>query len=81
MVAHGVSRGASARDDRQPRRGERKRPWPLAATILEFRLAFRCLLLSPLWGLSRRRSLDPRLTPWATILRRYAAGTVGMVFG
>ena len=74
MVAHGVSRGASARDDRQPGRGERKRPWPLAAAIPGFRLGFRGLLLSPLRGLAQGGSLDPRLTPWATILRRYAAG-------
>ena len=39
-VAHGVSRGSSVRDDRQPRRGERK--GALAATILGFRRAFRC---------------------------------------
>jgi hypothetical protein len=42
---------------------------------------YRHWLLSPLWGSPRGRPLDPRLTPWATILRRYAAGTFGIGLG
>ena len=53
----------------------------LAATIPGVRLAFRCLVLSPRWGSPRGNFVDPRLTPWAMILRRYAAGMAEMVLG
>ena len=43
------------------------------------RLTFRCLVLSPRWGSPNGNSFDLRLTPWAMILRRYAASAVGIL--
>src|SRR5687767_14176624 len=88
MLAHGASRGSRGapcawkpqrgdaliirRDDRAGLRADEIRGCPyVAEPNADF--AFTALNASPLRGFRGVRAANPRLAPWANMLRRYAA--------
>ena len=70
-VAHGVSRGNAAGNRTSPGgASENKSHFVTILPGLPLRL-----IVSPLTGLVAFGNVFPRLAPWATVWRRYAAGT------
>jgi len=70
-VAHGVSRGIAAENRTSPG-GASENKSHSVSRLRGLRIR---LIVSPLRGLDLLLHAVPRLTPWATIYRRYAAGT------
>src|SRR5205823_9970614 len=70
-VAHGVSRGIAAGNRISPG-GASENKSHLVTILHGLRVR---LILSPLTGLVAFGNVFPRLAPWATIYRRYGAGT------
>ena len=69
IIAHGVSRGFTARERFQPRQGRQKATERLSGRFCTERL-------TPLTGLSWGAAVIPRLTPWATFCRPAGCGDV-----
>jgi len=70
-VAHGVSRGICGQNRTSPGGASENKSHPVSR-LRGLRIR---LILSPLTGLDLLLHAVPRLAPWATIWRRYAAGT------
>jgi len=70
-VAHGVSRGIAAGNRTSPGGASENKSHSVSC-LRGLRVR---LIVSPLPGLVAFRNAVPRLTPWATIYRRYAACT------